>query len=107
MKDYDNIPVQEWNGETGIKHAMAQVQHAEPVILALPEDFNMGIDATACGCKEGPTTRLHLDCHARDVLAALAEENTLPALARLGEIAHTAGQVVDVDREQRRLIIHD
>lgn len=107
MRDYDNMPVLEWKGEAGLAHAMAQVQHAEPVILQLPEDFSFGIDATACGCKAGENATQHIDCHARDVLRTLAEDNDLPALAKLGEIAHTAGQVVDIDTDRRRLIIHD
>ncbi len=107
MRDYNNMPVLAWEGEISAKKAMAQVHHAEPVILQMPEDFVMGIDAAACGCKAGDSPEHHVDCHAEDTLRSLAEENDLPELARLGELAHEAAQVVDVLTDSRRIVIHD
>jgi len=107
MRDYSNMPVLEWEGEISTKKALAQVHHAEPVILQMPEDFMMGIDSLACGCKTGDSPEHHVDCHAEDTLKTLAEENHLPELARLGEMAHEAAQVVDVLTDSRRIVIHD
>ncbi len=107
MRDYSNMPVLQWEGEISAKKAMAQVHHAEPVILQMPEDFLMGIDAPACGCKPGDNPEQHIDCHAEDTLKTLAADNSLPELARLGELAHEAAQVVDVFSDSRRIVIHD
>ncbi len=107
MRDYSNMPVLEWEGEISAKKAMAQVHHAEPVILQMPRDFRLGIDAVACGCKPGETAEQHVDCHAEETLKFLAEENHVPALARLGEVAHEAGQVVDVLLDAWQIVIHD
>ncbi|HEB59249.1 MAG TPA: hypothetical protein ENJ01_08505 [Gammaproteobacteria bacterium] len=107
MRDYDNIPVLEWHDGAGLVHAMAQVKLAEPVIIRFPEDFNLDIDANSCGCKAGNSAVHHVDCHAHNVLRILAELNALPSLAKLGEIAHEAGQLVDVEEGAHRIIIHD
>ncbi len=107
MRDYSNIPVLNWDGEISAKKAMAQVHHAEPVILQMPENFTADIDITACGCKSGNALIKHIDCHAADTLRALAATNALPELAELAEVAHEAGQVVDIDADKHRIIIHD
>ncbi len=107
MRDYSNMPVLEWEGEVSARKAMAQVHHAEPVILQMPEDFVMAFDPAACGCRAGDSADHHVDCHALETLKALAERNGVPALARLGKVAHEAGQVVDVLLDSRRLVIHD
>ena len=107
MRDYSNMPALNWEGAISAKKAMAQVHHAEPVILQMPEDFILAIDVSACGCKNGHSSAQHIDCHAADTLKALAETNRMPELAELAEIAHEAGQVVDIETDNRRIIIHD
>ncbi len=107
MRDYSNIPALAWTGAISAKKAIAQVHHAEPVILQMPEDFVMAIDAPACGCKAGAGAMQHIDCHAEDTLTTLAEANNEPTLVELAEVAHEAGQVVDIDTDTRRIIIHD
>ena len=107
MRDYSNMPALEWQGEISAKKALAQVHHAEPVILQMPEGFQMSIDTTACGCKPGKSEGQHIDCHAEDTLKALASSNDEQALVELAEVAHEAGQVVDIDTENRRIVIHD
>jgi len=107
MRDYSNIPVLQWEGDISAKKAMAQVHHAEPVILQMPRDFVLGIDAEACGCKPGETAEQHVDCHAGQTLKFLAEENKEPSLAKLGDVAHEAGQVVDVLLDAWQIVIHD
>ena len=107
MRDYSNMPVLEWDGEIAAKKAMAQVHHAEPVILQMPKDYVLGIDAEACGCQPGETADRHVDCHAEDTLRFLANENKDASLAKLGEVAHEAGQTVDVLLDTWQIVIHD
>ena len=107
MRDYSNIPVLNWEGTLSAKKAMAQVHHAEPVILQMPENFTVNIDAAACGCRSSNASVQHIDCHAADTLRALAATNAMPKLAELAEVAHEAGQVVDIEADNRRIIIHD
>ena len=107
MRDYSNIPVLNWEGSISAKKAMAQVHHAEPVILQMPEDFTLTIDASACGCRTSNSSARYIDCHTLDTLRALAETNTMPELTALAEVAHEAGQVVDIETDNRRIIIHD
>ena len=107
MRDYSNMPVMKWEGATSGKKAMAQVQHAEPVIIEMPEDFVMALDADTCGCKATDNPHVYIDCSALDTLNILAEENQQPELTELAQVAEDAGQVVDFDTNARRIIIHD
>jgi hypothetical protein len=107
MMDYGNMPVLKWEGAISAKKASAQIHHAEPVILQMSEDFNMSVDASAYGCRDGKTSGSHIDCNVESLLKTLAEENAQPELAELATVAHTAGQVVDIDTDKRRIIIHD
>ncbi len=107
MTDYGNIPTLKWEGSISAKKASAQIHHAEPLILQMPEDFIMGIDAPACGCRVGANAGILLDCNAESSLTALSKANNLPELATLANVAHEAGQVVDIDTDSRRIIIHD
>jgi len=42
-----------------------------------------------------------------DLLKALADINQSTVLAELADVAHTAGKVVDIETDKRRIIIHD
>lgn len=107
MTDYGNIPVLKWQGAISAKKASAQIHHAEPLILQMPESFDMGIDLQACGCRAGNKANMQVDCNAESSLNALSKANNLPELATLASVAHDAGQVVDIDTDARRLVIHD
>lgn len=107
MTDYGNIPVLNWQGPISAKKASAQIHHAEPLILQMPEDFRMVFDAPACGCHLGVKAGIQLDCNAENSLNELSRTNELPELATLARVAHEAGQVVDIDTEHRRIVIHD
>lgn len=107
MTDYGNIPVLKWVSANSAKKATAQIHHAEPLILQMPEDFKISVDASACGCRDGKKSGSHLDCDAELLLKTLAKDNALPELDQLGHAAHDAGQVVDIDTDSRRIIIHD
>jgi len=107
MRDYSNMPFLDWKDPASAKKAMAQIHHAEPVIIGLPKDYLIVFDADACGCTPGDSPSHLIDCHAAESLKALAERNDSPELARLAKIAHEAGQVVDIETDNRRIIIHD
>lgn len=107
MTDYGNIPVLKWEGSISAKKASAQIHHAEPLILQMPEGFNMVIDAGACDCRAGDKAGIQLDCNAEMILNALSKLNNLPDLAMLANAVHVSGQVVDIDTDARRLVIHD
>jgi len=107
MRDYSNIPVLNWENSASTKKAIAQVHHEEPVILQMPENFSLGIDASACDCKSADNLAHHIDCRADGVLKALAAENNETSLVELADIAHEAAQVVDIETDTRRIIIHD
>ncbi len=107
MRDYGSMPILIWENSLSAKKASAQIHHAEPLILQMPEDFVMAIDPQVCGCHVGKKPGSHIDCHAENLLKALANENNMPELAKLAEVAHEAGQVADFDTDTRRIIIHD
>lgn len=107
MRDYANMPVLKWEGAVSAKKAIAQIHHAEPLILELPEDFKMSVDTSACGCRDDEQSHSHIDCNAETLLKTLAEDNAQPELAQLATTAHEAGQVADIDISNRRIIIHD
>ena len=107
MKDYENMPKLIWKDAVSTRKAMAQVHHAEPVIIQLPEDFNLGIDVDSCGCLPGRHAEHHIDCQAQAILQQLAQINNQPEFSELAQVAHEASQLVDVDTLARRIIIHD
>jgi len=107
MRDYSNIPVLELSDSVSIKKAEAQVHHAEPIIIQLPENFNIFIDTTTCCCDKTDNPAHYLNCNISVVLKVLALENDLAELKTLADIAHEAGQVIDIETDSRRLIIHD
>ncbi len=107
MRDYSNMPVTTWDDNINSKKIEAQILHAEPVIIQMPEDFALGIDAPSCGCKATENSYLHIDCKAMDTLKTIAEENRDDELLKVAKIAHDAGQVVDINTDTRQIIIHD
>ncbi len=107
MRDYSNMPVLKWEGSISAKKAMAQIHHAEPVIIQLPDNINLVIDASTCGCDRGKNPAHHLNCNASNTLKILAQKNAIPELEELATIAHEAGQVVDIETDTHRIIIHD
>lgn len=107
MRDYGNMPKLNWKDPQSAKKAMAQVHHAEPVILLMPDDFSFDVDVEACGCDAGNQPQHLLNCRAEDTLKTLADRNTMPELAELAAVAHEAGQVIDLQGDTHRIIIHD
>lgn len=106
MRDYDNMPKIDWqNDKSTLAKIKVQVSLQEPVIIRLPDDFRLTFDAATCGCKSKAEMLLY--CQPRALLGILAEDNNMPGLIKLGDLAHEKGQVIDVDIDRRYLIIYD
>ena len=106
MRDYDNMPKIDWhNDKATLVRIKAQINLQEPVIIRLPDDFNLTVDTLACGCETKPD--LLLRCQPQTLFAALAENNDLPVLNELGKLAHDRGQVVDIDQAKQSLVVYD
>ncbi len=41
MRDYDNMPILDWNAAKAPQLAKAQILHREPVILQMPDTFDI------------------------------------------------------------------
>lgn len=107
MRDYHNMPRLNWQESHSLGKAKNQVRHQEPVILNMPMDFVMDIEADACHCQYDERTGVLYDCLPDGLLDHLADLNHSPELKELGEICITTSSRVDVDQEKKRIIIHD
>lgn len=106
MRDYKNIPKLNWqNDKSTLARIKAQVIREEPLILLMPDDFKLSIDAEDCGCR--PDSGMLLECQPQAVMATLARDNDIPDLKEIGDTIKMAGLKVDVDNQGKRLIIHD
>ena len=106
MRDYNNMPQLDWQDDKAtLARIKAQVMREEPLILMMPDDFKLDIDAGGCGCKTD--AGLLLECQPQAVMAALAATNGIADLNEIGDAIDTARLTLDVDIEGRRLIIHD
>ncbi|MFN2339492.1 MAG: hypothetical protein ABR544_11035 [Gammaproteobacteria bacterium] len=107
MRDYGNIPVLEWRDTSASQKARAQILHQEPVILQMPEDFDAGIDGSQFGCSLHEESGILYDCDGGEVLNRLATKNAIPELLILAEACELSSSQVDIDKENKRLIVHD
>jgi hypothetical protein len=107
MRDYGNMPVLEWRDASASQKARAQILHQEPVILQMPDDFDAGIDGSQFGCALHEESGILYDCDGGEVLNRLATKNALPDLLILAEACELSSSQVDIDQENKRLIVHD
>lgn len=107
MRDYGNMPVLEWRDTSSSQKAKAQILHQEPVILQMPDDFDAGIDGNQFGCALHEESGILYDCDGGGVLNRLATKNALPDLLILAEACEQSSSQVDIDKENKRLIVHD
>jgi hypothetical protein len=107
MRDYSNIPVLRWEDDPALHHAKAQILREEPLVLALPPDVDLAIDAAACGCEVDEASGMLYDCMPGPTLGELARRNGLDPLRELAEAAERSGTRVDVQAEERRIVFHD
>lgn len=106
MRDYSNMPKLEWQDNKGtLARVKNQINHEEPVILLMPQNFNFEVETAACEYDE--QSHIYYDCAPGNVLSNLAQLNADAILAEVGSVAENAGMILDVDAEHRQLIIHD
>jgi hypothetical protein len=107
MRDYDNMPVLDWDEVNAPQKAKAQILHQEPVILQMPDSFDALVDGGEFGCKHQAETDLLYDCDGGGLLERLAARNDLPELLTVAEACVESSSRVDIDRPRRRIIVHD
>jgi len=106
MRDYGNMPKIDWQDDKStLVKIKAQINLQEPVIIRLPDGFNLTFDAAACSCES--KSEMLMNCQPQALFAALAENNNLPTLTELGDLAYRRGQVVDVDVINHCLVVYD
>ncbi len=106
MRDYDNMPKIDWQDDKPTQAKIkAQISLQEPIIIRLPDGFDLTVDAVACGCEA--KADMLLRCRPQALFMVLAKNNDLPVLNELGDLAHDKGQVVDVDIVNQSLVVYD
>ena len=107
MRDYDNMPVLDWSDQKAPKKAQAQILHQEPVILQMPDYFNMSLDGDVFGCELQGDSGIFYNCEGGDVLRRLARQNNFEALDMLADACIQSDSQVDIDDAGKRIIVHD
>lgn len=107
MRNYYNMPRLNWDEKHSVGKAKNQIRHQEPVILNMPMDFVMDIEADQYHCKYDDRTGVLYDCSPNMLLDRLAEINQSPGLREIGEICSVTSSRVDLDQEKKWIIIHD
>ena len=106
MRDYDNMPKIDWQDDKPtLAKIKAQISLQEPLIILLPDGFDLTVDAAACGCEA--KSDMLLRCRPQTLFTALAKNNDLSVMNELGDLAHDKGQVVDVDIAKQSLVVYD
>jgi len=107
MRDYDNMPVLNWNEDKAVLRAKAQIMREEPVILQMPDSFDASLSGEAYGCKLQEETGVYYDCNGGEMLKRLAENNKLHDLKTVAEACIESSSLVDIDHARKRIIVHD
>ncbi len=107
MRDYSNMPSLSLHEHGNVYRAKAQILHAEPLILLLPEEISLHADLDGCGCRIDAQSAIPHDCDGAKALMRLAEHTGLTDLKILAEAAAEVSAGVDIDADGHRIIIHD
>lgn len=107
MRDYDNMPVLDWNEDKAPLKAKAQILHQEPVIIQMPDNFDTALDGQQFGCRVEEDDGSLQDCEGNTLLQQLAAQNSLPSLNIIAEACYKSSSQVDIDRHRKRIIVHD
>lgn len=107
MRDYDNMPVINWNQQQAVHKARAQILHQEPVIIQMPDSFDPSLDGEIFGCELQGDNGIFYNCEGGKTLQRLAEQNALDELKLIAEACVESGSQVDIDRDGQRIIVHD
>ncbi|VAW97757.1 hypothetical protein MNBD_GAMMA21-2955 [hydrothermal vent metagenome] len=106
MRDHSNIPKLDWQDDKAtVARIKSQIMREEPVVLIMTDDFKFDLDLETCGCRQ--ESDLLIDCEPGSALSMLAKLNAIPALDDIGSAAKVAGLVIDIDSNQKQIIIHD
>lgn len=107
MRDYSNMPTMEWAGRTTALHAKAQILREEPVILQMPQGFDLHLEnPEACGCEAEPDSGILANCDP-NALKEFAGRNGAPELEMVVDAAVESSSRIDLDPKDYRIIVHD
>ena len=107
MRDYDNMPVLDWNDAHAAQKAKAQILHQEPVVLMMQDSFDANVDGGRFGCRLDADSGILCDCDGGRILRQLATLNRMHALEIVADACTRSNSQVDVDRIGKRIVIHD
>lgn len=107
MRDYDNIPVLDWEEDHAVMKAKAQIMRQEPLILQMPDNFDASVDGKDCGCKLQQDTSILYDCDGGKALHLLARRNHLSELNIVVEACIITSYQVDIDGAHKRIVVHN
>ena len=107
MRDYSNMPVLDWSGENAPIKAKTQIMHEEPVILQMPDTFDVSLNGERFSGKLITENGIQFNCDGFRVLVWLANQNREPDLAMIADACAYSSSLVDVDGARNRLIVHD
>ena len=75
MCDYSNMPVLDWSGEYAPIKAKTQIMHEEPVILQMPNTFDVSLNGEKFSGKLNPENGIQFNCNGFKVFVWLAKQN--------------------------------
>lgn len=107
MRNYDNMPVLEWQDGANVAKAKTQILRQEPVVLKMPPDFDWSLQTDEFECKRDDDSGILYDCLGGDLLRQLAERNELPGLTEIADACVQSSSRVDLDAEGSRIVVHD
>jgi len=107
MRDYTNMPTADWADPRTVNRAKAQLLRAEPLVLNLPTDADLGIDDRAAGCHRDNDSGVLWNCQAQVTLQQLGSHPGLEGLAELVTAAEAGDVTVDIDASGHRIVFHD
>jgi hypothetical protein len=107
MRDYSNMPVLDWNSEHAPEKAKAQILRQEPVILQMPKDCEFLLHGDDYDCRVEEENGILYNCNGNKALQYLASQNQLPGLESIAEACAESSSQVDIDSDNKRIIVHD
>lgn len=107
MRDHGNMPLLHWTSDNAPLRAKAQIMHEEPVILQMPDTFQMPLNGEKFAGKLDEETGILYDCNGLKALNWLAIQNHEPDLSIIAQACDYSSSLVDIDSMHNRVIVHD
>lgn len=107
MRDYGNMPILDWTDDHAPLKAKAQIVHEEPVILQMPNTFEIDLNGERFSGILHEATGILYNCDGSNALSWLADQTHEPDLNFIAEACAYSGSLVDIDGSRKRLIVHD